>query len=322
MDVSFIVPIFNNSTEDLIRIIKSVDLLTTKISCEFILIDDGSKEKLSLKYKKISMKYGVKYFRKKNAGVSSARNYGLEKATGNYIIFLDADDQFIASNFSEFDYLNFDLTIYNIEFENILKKQSKILALNENSNMTSSVFFNSLLKDGVLNFVTGKVYSKRFLDKYKIKFNENITVGEDLDFVSRILLLEPRVKYIPKEIYRYLFKVDTGEERIRKHPLQNLNDAIFVYKLRKNILSKVDTSNEINLDDALVDDVFEIYSRYLCNNKKEAIQNNYLFIQAVEYCKKKVTKKAKIKLNLILNKKYVVIIIYFKLRKLYKIIKK
>ena len=87
MDVSFIVPIFNNSTEDLIRVIKSVDLLTTKISCEFILIDDGSKEKLSLKYKKISMKYGVKYFRKKNAGVSSARNYGLEKATGNYIIF-------------------------------------------------------------------------------------------------------------------------------------------------------------------------------------------------------------------------------------------
>ena len=49
MDVSFIVPIFNNSTEDLIRVIKSVDLLTTKISCEFILIDDGSKEKLSLK---------------------------------------------------------------------------------------------------------------------------------------------------------------------------------------------------------------------------------------------------------------------------------
>jgi len=89
--ISIIIPIFNveNYIADCIESVIS----QTYQNIEIILIDDGSTDNSGLvcdKYKNIDNR--VKVYHKKNGGVSSSRNYGLKKATGNYIFFMDSDD--------------------------------------------------------------------------------------------------------------------------------------------------------------------------------------------------------------------------------------
>lgn len=325
MDVSFIIPIYNNSGKDLEQLIKSVKLLDATINYEIILIDDGSNKELSTEYRKISLNYNVNYFRKRNAGVSSARNYGLKKSKGKYIVFLDADDQFVASNFSLF-HEEKDLTIYNIERLNIEDNKKIILDIDsKDKKLNASTLLPYLLRDNVFNFVTGKVYLRKFLIENKIEFNPNITVGEDLDFVSKVLLLKPSIRYVPKVLYKYLFKIETGKIRIEKHPLQNLQDAVHVYKLRKDILKKVNLTNTAisspNLNDSLIDDVFEIYSQYLNNDLKDAIGNKKIFVNVIEKYSYHLNKKSKFKSKLIKEGKYRIIGMYLKARYFYKKLK-
>ncbi|MBQ8404539.1 MAG: glycosyltransferase family 2 protein [Clostridia bacterium] len=89
--ISVIVPFYNaDSTLD--RCIKSI-LRQTYKDFELLLIDDGScddSREVAEKYTYIDRR--VKYFLKENGGVSSARNYGMERAAGEFIQFIDADD--------------------------------------------------------------------------------------------------------------------------------------------------------------------------------------------------------------------------------------
>ena len=91
--VSIVVPIYN--TEQYIsKCIESLINQTYK-NLEIILIDDGSTDNsfnICKKYQKEDER--IKLFHKENGGVSSARNYGIKKATGEYICFCDSDDYY------------------------------------------------------------------------------------------------------------------------------------------------------------------------------------------------------------------------------------
>ena len=89
--ISVVVPVYNVE-EYLNRCIDSIINQTYK-NIEIILVDDGSKDKsgdICDEYAKKDRR--VKVFHKKNGGLSDARNYGIKKATGYYISFVDSDD--------------------------------------------------------------------------------------------------------------------------------------------------------------------------------------------------------------------------------------
>ena len=97
MKITVIVPIYN--VEDLL----SECLLSLKeqdfLEYEVLLIDDGSTDRsssIALEFAKNNKKF--LYFRKENGGLSSARNFGILKAKGEYIAFVDSDD-FVNKNF-------------------------------------------------------------------------------------------------------------------------------------------------------------------------------------------------------------------------------
>ena len=91
IDISIIVPIYN--AEKYLK--KCLDSLVnqTKKELEFILINDGSTDK-SEEIVKTYKDERIKYFKNKNQGIGKTRNFGIEKATGKYIMFLDSDDYF------------------------------------------------------------------------------------------------------------------------------------------------------------------------------------------------------------------------------------
>ncbi len=90
-NLTIIIPIYN--TEKYIdKCMKSLSNQNLE-SVEILLINDGSTDKS----KEIAKTYAegnnnIKYYEKPNTGVADTRNFGIEKATGKYIMFIDSDD--------------------------------------------------------------------------------------------------------------------------------------------------------------------------------------------------------------------------------------
>ncbi len=88
---SIIIPAYN-SEETIQRAVYSI-VHQNFHNYELIVVDDGSTDQTFAICTKMSTEFPeIKLFSKPNGGVSSARNYGLDKSSGEYIIFLDADD--------------------------------------------------------------------------------------------------------------------------------------------------------------------------------------------------------------------------------------
>ena len=89
--VSIIVPIYNVE-KYLSKCLESI-VNQDFFDYELLLIDDGSPDnsaEICLKFAEKDSR--VKYFKKGNGGLSSARNYGIDKSSGRYIVFVDPDD--------------------------------------------------------------------------------------------------------------------------------------------------------------------------------------------------------------------------------------
>ena len=100
--ISIIVPVYNTE-KYLSKCLNSLIKQTYK-DIEIIVVNDGSKDKSLEIAKKIAKQDNrIKVFNKENGGLSSARNFGIEKASGEYIGFVDSDD-YIKENMFEILY--------------------------------------------------------------------------------------------------------------------------------------------------------------------------------------------------------------------------
>lgn len=212
--VSIIVPIYNAEVF-LSKSIESLQKQTLK-DIEIILINDGSTDR-SLE---ICKKYGVKDSRikiidKPNAGVSAARNSGLEIATGKYIGFLDADDWA-----EPIMYLNM--------YENMEKFQSNVCITNyiSSNKIIKLNFDNQLLnKDEILQklipnllapsdldsngyTIMGSVWrlliNRSFLEKTDITFKEDLKYKEDKVFCLELFLKSKVISVDHNAYYHYV----------------------------------------------------------------------------------------------------------------------
>lgn len=167
---------------------------------ELIIVDDGSCDNSSSicdYYKKIDNRINV--FHKNNDGVSSARNYGIEKATGKYIVFVDSDDV-IDINFLSIiqGYLNDDIDLihygwYYIDgkqtFRHDVCKVSTCLTLKKvcrknifHGFVWSYVFKSDIIKDNNLYFLTNLDYAEdwEFILKYYLYVNKMLILEDCL----------------------------------------------------------------------------------------------------------------------------------------------
>lgn len=116
--ISVIIPTYNRA-HSLSETIKSVVEQSTG-NWELVIVDDGSTDDTRQIVSKFLNCEKVKYYFQKNAGVSAARNKGMELSRGDYIIFLDSDDRFLPGLFSKLNEVNY--TFYDLICWQVLKK--------------------------------------------------------------------------------------------------------------------------------------------------------------------------------------------------------
>ena len=101
--ISVIVPVYNNE-KYIGKCIESI-LKQKMQDFEIIIVNDGStddSEQVINKYLTLYMDK-IKYYKKENGGISSTRNFGINKATGDYICFVDSDDYISDDLFEKLD---------------------------------------------------------------------------------------------------------------------------------------------------------------------------------------------------------------------------
>ena len=194
--VSVIVPVYNASR----YLHKCMDTLVNQTydDYEVILVNDGStdnSEEICYQYTKSYSK--LKYFSKENGGVSSARNYGLSMATGEYIMYVDSDD-YVAYNI-----LERLMSIADVNNADIVT--SDIIKFWENGGTEYYKTNKEFSNDNIRNYIIGdsgpcaKLFKKDIISQ--IPFRD--TAYEDLDIIPILALYAYRIGYVPEGLYYY-----------------------------------------------------------------------------------------------------------------------
>lgn len=336
INISFVIPVYNKEVQSVLNCISSIYGIKDKIKYEIIIIDDGSKNKLSQAYKKMASKYKVRYFYQKNQGVSSARNKGIQEAKGEYIYFVDADDIVLPNSFKYKDCISqYDLIIYEVAILNTNINKKKIVKLADvNQFPISKSLGKLLLKDGLLNWAVAKLYRRNFLLENNIEFDVSKKVGEDFDFVVKVLSFNPQIQYLSRITYEYIFNEKTGIFRDVAHPKDSVKDAESIKEMRYKISLTINEENNLQENENIIynnyiKSVFEIYSHIVHFDRVKAKKLNQYFIDNL-YKKENENYKCKplnsIKRSLVKIKSYRAINLYVitkqHMKKLYKLINK
>ena len=214
--ISVIIPVYNGERY-LNECIDSI-VNQTYSNLEIIIVNDGSQDKtdeICLEYAKADDR--ICYIKKSNAGVSSARNFGIENATGEYIAFIDADD-YIASNYFEKLYDALKNTQSEIAFSKYFwDKQTKIIPQKEKFLISCEVNtndrkFNKLLKHFFINKNNIHGSCCRCLFESKIiktlKFSEELKYSEDLLFLIKCFQTSRKIAVVDE--YLYFYRIHKG----------------------------------------------------------------------------------------------------------------
>lgn len=194
--VSIIVPVYNND-KTINRCIDSLIEQTYK-NIEILIIDDGSLDIYKPILEHVCTKdERCKLFTIENGGVSHARNIGIEKATGDFVVFVDSDD-YVTNDHIENMLRNVDLKenalVATSYYENEIAKKIKKF---------KNLDINLFKKNGMKGYVWNKLFDLKIIKQNNLRFNTKFHIREDSLFLQQYLTYCTDVKICNKPTYYY-----------------------------------------------------------------------------------------------------------------------
>ncbi len=200
---SIIIPMYNVA-EYIERALQSVFSQSFSPSkYEVIIIDDGSPDNSRQIAERFCLgKENVKIISQENKGLGGARNSGINAATGQYILFLDADDWLTdnALNNLKENIINEDIAEFSVRLYYNKKRCDQILFDVAQSLSGIEYYF----KHNTINSACNKIYRRQFLLKHNLRFLERI-YGEDIHFNTLALFYAKKIKSI-SAIYEVFYQ--------------------------------------------------------------------------------------------------------------------
>ena len=265
MKLSIIIPAYN-AEKYLTTCLNSIPV---NDNIEIIVVDDGSIDNTS----KLAIGYiNVKLFKNDNHGVSYSRNYGIEKAHGDYIMFVDADD------YLKFDWYNL---ITNYKFT------EDVIYITKGINIPEK-------KEELLKYIVGiekpciagpycKLFKTSFLRENNIKFKDDVINGEDMLFNIECISKLNNFKIISESIYMYRQNLGSATKKYSENILES--DKKFHIYL-KSILSELAINDKFaNLikDYSKSSAIFTLIDRMAYIRNYNKFKKTITFINDIEY---------------------------------------
>lgn len=279
--VSFIVPVYNVEK----YLSECLDSLISQTidSKEIILINDGSTDKSLDICNEYSDRYSIiKVITKKNGGLSSARNVGIDNSTGEYIFFVDSDD-FLLGDYTSRIYnecveneLDIIRCIYCIYNDN---KKELILRIDDTKQYYNKPLLGlEFLREEIINKTYEVVaclglFRREYLLKKRLKFTEGVT-HEDHEFFLKCLLADSNCKVMKRDLKIYAYR--QREASITNTPqLKNIQDILKNVDSMKNYIDELNLSKEekkiaMKPISAIFYQLTSVYGRLSKQDKKKA----------------------------------------------------
>lgn len=221
--ISLIIPVYNKA-QFLRRCLDSIENQTERIA-QIILVDDGSTDGSTKICKEYAKRNEWEYYKIKHSGVSEARNYGLDKAKGEYIAFLDADDALTVDAIDvmtrisrhEFNIYQFGQYRYQGGEDSIYKAYC-----------SHKGYYNLRQIPKYWAMVWNKLYKRSFLEQHKIRFDKKLTFGEDEIFNARCVLANGGLYHAPQVLTKHFLddKKSICRGGMGSEYLEKLDDAL------------------------------------------------------------------------------------------------
>ena len=207
--VSVIVPVYN-SEQSLPACIDAL-LRQSYNNLEILLIDDGSTDGGARILKSYAaMDPRIVYIHQRNRGVSAARNEGLRRVSGKYVLFADSDDCY-TWNAAEL----LVRTAEETQADWIVGAVRKTLrGVTETVQPGTGVFSGEamnevlwrLLENYMIRQLWGKLYLAEIIRKYELRMREDMNCGEDFEWICRYLMHVQAMAALPEVVYHYRIK--------------------------------------------------------------------------------------------------------------------
>lgn len=319
--ISIIIPIYNTE-KYLEKCINSVISQTYK-NIEVILINDGSTNECCVNIcKRFEMLDNrVKFYDKNNNGVSETRNFGIEKAKGKYLIFIDSDD-WIEKDTIKILYekiKNNDLSIcsYRRVYDNFPisynKEQLKRdIILNKNQTL-KILFLNGKYKIDYQGFIFNKLFKKEIIDKYCIRFANDIRYNEDRMFIFNYLLhCNKKIQFSKYIGYNY-YKRQGSATNQKKYNEKMYTEFIAFEKMSELALDNGFKELDNLIKNEYINHSLQVFIKYNYLSDytiKKYINNTYKYLKQVL-----LSTNVKLRNKLSIIKKYLIILYIKKFKK-------
>lgn len=201
---------------------------------EVILVNDGTKDRSGEIIDAYQAKYPnhVQVIHKENGGVSSARNVGMARARGEYILFVDPDDR-LADNYTKTilkvidAYRQADVILFDYYEERDGKVKYRSGAPFSVGDVDKREFLTAFAKDNkIRSYLCNKIIKRSLCNRQS--FDESLHYCEDAYFLTDVMLQAKNIVYIKKAIYYYVRREDSLSNIVKRNP-ERIISAIRIY---------------------------------------------------------------------------------------------
>lgn len=271
MKYSIVIPVYNGE-KYLSKCLDSV-INQTYDDYEIIIVDDGSTDNT----KKIIMSYKndkIKYFYKENGGVSDARNYGISKVSGEYFMFVDADDYISTDTLKIIDKginRNTDILSFNIALKDNLG--------NDITSIRKPIFHDIDGERAIIRYIEkGGLFDTPVAYVYRTKYfvDNNFLyakgkVHEDFGLTPLVIIKARHLNAIPDFLYFY---VQSENSITREQNMEKLANKVWDMIYHFDYLYMT-----VNNDPEISDHAKTIFNSFIAN----AVINKAVFLKREKY---------------------------------------
>ena len=283
----------------------------TYLHFEIIVVNDGSRDSsanICNRYAKKDSR--IKVVHKKNKGVSSARNLGLDISRGRYIMFIDSDDWVEPEMIDHLVQVqkehNVDIIMFGTYEDDLIRRETHIIKYKEDKQLNKEDLIKLIptwVKNERINTVYTKMYKASMIKNNKIRFDEALNIGEDALFNYRVYFQTETIFLTTKCFYHYMIR-DTKSLSKRLNPnkyemLTHVNDTLIALihnnEAYKGLLPSADYIRIKNICSCLID-IFKYHSSksykikrkmvrdiVMIGNKKHNYRTNNFFYDILAY---------------------------------------
>lgn len=262
--VTLIIPVYN-SEKYISKCLDSI-LEQTYNDYEILIVNDGSKDNSQQVINEYKNKYPEKIIsiEQENKGVSETRNESIQRANGDYIMFIDNDDyldkNYIETFVNEIEEQDYDIVLGGYRRITETGKVLKELKLQDKE-------WSKLM----IPAPWSKIYKKQYLIQNDIVFLKN-NIGEDVYFNLKAMLLSKKIKIIDYVGYNWFFNTQSVSNTIQKNITQ-----LQVYELLNKCYEQLEECNLIKENYNTIKTFFTRYIIWLISFSTKKLDRKILY---------------------------------------------